>query len=339
MNHAVVIVTYNRLHLLKECLACVCGQTIPFSRVIVVNNCSTDGTKEYLESREDVRVYGRDDVCENVCASKENDAFQEQEASSDADVTQIWLVNETENLGGAGGFYHGMEIAEKCDFDWVLLIDDDAMIAPDYMERLLAVAQGRSDCFSYAGAVFTEGRIDVSHRRRITNRLLYVEQNVPEEAYQQESFSCDEATFCGFLIQGDKMRSLGLPKKEYFLWYDDVEYCLRLSDCGGITVVPSAKLNHKTVLSKEGMVTKGVLHRISWRQYYGYRNRYDTARLHLGKWSAWCILWQYRIFWLLSLLLLHGKDRAQSRNNRKILGDIIRDCKSGQLGQHEEYHY
>ena len=71
-------------------------------------------------------------------------------------------------------------------------------------------------------------------------------------------------------------------KKEYFLWYDDIEYCLRLMDAGGITVVPDAVLQHKTVLSKEGMVAKGVLHRIGWRQYYGYRNRYDTAKDILG---------------------------------------------------------
>lgn len=56
MNNAVVIVTYNRLELLKECLACVCGQTIPFSRVIVVDNHSTDGTAEYLASRTDIEV-------------------------------------------------------------------------------------------------------------------------------------------------------------------------------------------------------------------------------------------------------------------------------------------
>ena len=66
-------------------------------------------------------------------------------------------------------------------------------------------------------------------------------------------------------------------------------------DAGGITVVPDAVLQHKTVLSKEGMVAKGVLHRIGWRQYYGYRNRYDTAKRHLGKLSAAVILWQYRV--------------------------------------------
>ncbi|RHQ00356.1 glycosyltransferase [Roseburia sp. AM51-8] len=305
MNNAVVIVTYNRVELLKECLACVCGQTIPFSRVIVVDNHSTDGTAEFLAAREDLDV--------------------------------IW---EPENLGGAGGFYDGLQRASQVEYDWVLIIDDDAMIAPDYMEKLLDYANAHTGIYGLAGKVVTEGHIDVSHRRRIINRLLYVESNVASEEYQKESFSCDAATFCGLLLQGQKMREIGLPQKGYFLWYDDIEYCLRLQECGGVTVVPAAVLHHKTVLSKEGMVTKGVLHRIGWRQYYGYRNRYDTAKRHLGSLSAWVILWQYRVFWLLSFFMTWKKEtREQGRSNQKILHDVIKDCKAGKLGKHPEYHY
>lgn len=305
MNNAVVIVTYNRVELLKECLACVCGQTIPFSRVIVVDNHSTDGTAEFLAAREDLDV-----------------------------------IREPENLGGAGGFYDGLQRASQGEYDWVLIIDDDAMIAPDYMEKLLDYANAHTGIYGLAGKVVTEGHIDVSHRRRITNRLLYVESNVASEEYQKESFACDAATFCGLLLQGQKMREIGLPQKGYFLWYDDIEYCLRLQECGGVTVVPAAVLHHKTVLSKEGMVTKGVLHRIGWRQYYGYRNRYDTAKRHLGSLSAWVILWQYRVFWLLSFFMTWKKEtREQGRSNQKILHDVIKDCKAGKLGKHPDYHY
>lgn len=305
MNNAVVIVTYNRVELLKECLACVCGQTIPFSRVIVVDNHSTDGTAEFLAAREDLDV-----------------------------------IREPENLGGAGGFYDGLQCASQGEYDWVLIIDDDAMIAPDYMEKLLDYANAHTGIYGLAGKVVTEGHIDVSHRRRITNQLLYVESNVATGEYQKESFSCDAATFCGLLLQGKKMREIGLPQKGYFLWYDDIEYCLRLQECGGVTVVPAAVLHHKTVLSKEGMVTKGVLHRIGWRQYYGYRNRYDTAKRHLGSLSAWVILWQYRVFWLLSFFMTWKKEtREQGRSNQKILHDVIKDCKAGKLGKHPDYHY
>ena len=45
-DYAVVVVTYNRLELLKECLEQVENQTIPAKKVIVVNNASTDGTEQ-----------------------------------------------------------------------------------------------------------------------------------------------------------------------------------------------------------------------------------------------------------------------------------------------------
>ncbi|OQJ74480.1 hypothetical protein BMS83_09665 [Leuconostoc pseudomesenteroides] len=44
------IVTYNRLDLLKESLGAVLGQTKYLNHVIVINNKSNDGTKEYLSS-------------------------------------------------------------------------------------------------------------------------------------------------------------------------------------------------------------------------------------------------------------------------------------------------
>lgn len=49
VNFGIVIVTYNRLELLKECLQHVFMQTYAADQVVVVNNNSTDGTYEYLE--------------------------------------------------------------------------------------------------------------------------------------------------------------------------------------------------------------------------------------------------------------------------------------------------
>ena len=43
-----VIVTYNRLELLKESVAAVMQQTYPLHRVVIVDNHSTDGTDNYL---------------------------------------------------------------------------------------------------------------------------------------------------------------------------------------------------------------------------------------------------------------------------------------------------
>ena len=46
---ACVIVTYNRLEKLRKCLSCYENQSICPSEIIIVNNNSSDGTKEFLE--------------------------------------------------------------------------------------------------------------------------------------------------------------------------------------------------------------------------------------------------------------------------------------------------
>ena len=74
MNIATVVVTYNRLTLLKECIDGLRKQTYMIDEIIIVNNCSTDGTLEWLNGQKNLTV-----------------------------ITQ-------ENLGIADGLYTGMKI-------------------------------------------------------------------------------------------------------------------------------------------------------------------------------------------------------------------------------------
>lgn len=50
MKFGVIIVTYNRLALLKECVSCVLSQTEPFSNICIVDNHSSDGTADWLKN-------------------------------------------------------------------------------------------------------------------------------------------------------------------------------------------------------------------------------------------------------------------------------------------------
>ena len=85
MNFGVIIVTYNRKSLLEECLSCVLRQSVPFFQVCVVDNCSTDGTGEYLDQ----------------LAAR----FKE-----DGGLEGGFLVFHLPgNRGGAGGFAFGLE--------------------------------------------------------------------------------------------------------------------------------------------------------------------------------------------------------------------------------------
>lgn len=205
MKFAVTIVTYNRLELLKECIQQVLSQTVPFSYICIVDNHSTDGTSEYL----DQLAAGTETVFPN------------------AGKPEFHILHLPENIGGAGGFAKGLEDLGKTDCDWILIIDDDAMIAADYIEQLQKAIL-KTNYLAYSGTVTTAGAIDTTHRRFIQCPRLMFYKPVPEEEYAKASFEYDISTFCGLLVNADMVRKIGLPKTEYFIWFDDTEYCLRV---------------------------------------------------------------------------------------------------------------
>lgn len=62
MNVVAVVVTYNRLELLKRNLSCLRRQTVPLTTLVVVDNGSTDGTGVWLDEQEDVKTIHQTNV-------------------------------------------------------------------------------------------------------------------------------------------------------------------------------------------------------------------------------------------------------------------------------------
>ena len=80
-NIYAVVVTYNRLSLLKRAINYLQSQTLPLCGIVVVNNGSTDGTREWLDQQQGLTI-----VHQN-------------------------------NVGGSGGFYTGMKTAYELGAD------------------------------------------------------------------------------------------------------------------------------------------------------------------------------------------------------------------------------
>ena len=104
-NVTAIVVTYNRLPLLKQCLAALRAQTVQGFTVLLVDNASTDGTADYIKT---LAMPGL--VCRNP----------------------------GENLGGAGGFAYGIRAAAELGCEAVWIMDDDTLPEPDALAALLA---------------------------------------------------------------------------------------------------------------------------------------------------------------------------------------------------------
>lgn len=295
-KYAVVIVTYNREQFLRRCIDNVTNQTIAPRSIIVVNNASTDGTKNHLETLD-----------------KQNGIFD--------------IINLPQNIGGAGGFSKGIERALKKNVDCILIIDDDAMIAKDYMEHILRVRQDQQQFKAFAGTVKTNGKIDTFHRRNLKKKGLMF-KNCKEQEYGQPFFVCDIASFCGLVVDIDLIWQIGLPHPEYFILYDDTEYSLRIHQYSKILVATEAELNHETKRN-----TEASPRRYDWKDYYSVRNRLLMVKEH-GNFADQTVnfidLLIHVIFrnWLFGIIKRDGYDW---KYERRLVREAIANAKSRHL--------
>lgn len=103
-----ITVTYNRKELLKKNVEKLLNQTVKLDKIIIIDNFSSDGTKEYI-----------------------NDLVSNNK--------QVEYIRLSENLGGSAGFYEGIKRAYDDNMDFIWGMDDDAFPEADAIEELLKV--------------------------------------------------------------------------------------------------------------------------------------------------------------------------------------------------------
>lgn len=241
-----VVVTYNRKALLKESLAALYAQTRRLDEIIVVDNASTDGTDDVMKEH----------------------------------PTNVNYVRLSENTGGAGGFHEGMEIAFENGHDWIWVMDDDAFPEPDALECLTdCPARVQQNVYALCSAVIAnDGSLSLLHRRIFDAKKMR-EQAVEAARYGEDYFETDTASFVGLLISRRAIEEVGLPLKEFFIYFDDTEYSLRIRKRGLVLTVPASRIIHGEPDAKLWELSTRR-QPFDWKRYYGTKNRIYTYRKH-----------------------------------------------------------
>ena len=248
---AAVVVTYNRKNLLIECLDALLKQTRPVQKIILIDNASTDGTPEFLRERGYL-----------------NNSF-------------IEYTRLPENTGGAGGFHEGVKRGQELGYDWLWLMDDDAEPELNALE-ILSHYFNQNDTAALANLkVGIDGVPQYGHRGwfNFCAWSSQVVKPIDDKALLEETVEIDHASFVGILIKKISVDAIGLPKEDFFIHYDDVEYCSRIRSCGNIILIPASRIIHKDGAGRR-LVTRISFGRTSdrfpidkmWISYFGYRN-------------------------------------------------------------------
>ena len=252
---AAVVVTYNRKNLLIECLeALLSGSRLP-DKIILIDNGSTDETPSLLQEK----GYLKNPL--------------------------IDYIRLPENTGGAGGFYEGVKQGYESGYDWLWLMDDDAEPKEDALEKLSehlsepnvsALANLKIDL---EGKILSThlGFLNPNHKFDFESEIFNQVDNTKINHFKITEIAF--TSFVGVLVSRKAIEQIGFPKKELFIHFDDIEYCLRLMSAGRILAVTDSIMLHKEAASQRAIPKRFLwktLYRPAydklWLSYYGTRN-------------------------------------------------------------------
>lgn len=265
-----VVVTFNRLEHLKLTLARLLETSeADLTKVLVVDNASSDGTGDWLAAQDDPRL----------------------------------VVHRSEiNTGGAGGFETGMRQAvERFDPDWLVVMDDDARPEVDALARFHAGDRTAHDAWA-AAVRHPDGRICDINRPSVNpfwNRAAFIRTalgngregfHLSEKDYQGTAQrAVDAASFVGLFVSRAAIKRVGFPDGRLFVYGDDVLYTLRLRAAGGrIAFDPGLRFEHDFSTIAVGQIRFHPL----WKCYYHHRNLLIVYREAAGLlfWPALLII-------------------------------------------------
>jgi GT2 family glycosyltransferase len=254
----IVVLNWNGLSDTLECLEAVGHLDYPNRHVVVVDNGSTDGSADAIA----------------------------------AGYPSATLIRLGENLGYTGGVNAGLQHAIQNGADYVWLLNNDAVVTPDSLTQLLALAE-RHPRVGLLSPIIRY--YDKPHDIQFAGTLV---EEPPARVPHIHFLEAGAALAGDFVLVGTALlvRStvvtvIGLLDDRYFAYCEDWDYSLRAHAAGfELAVLPSAIVFHKSAGS--------LGHHSPLKEYLMVRNRYLVWRSHLtgcqrrsytGRYLAWAL--------------------------------------------------
>ena len=231
---AVVVLTWNGRELTLDCLRSLEAVATPNTRLIVVDNASTDGTAAAIRER-----YG----------------------------DRVTIVANPSNLGFAGGNNAGIHRALDDGADLVLLLNNDTFVDPAFVDELVAPVlaspevgitgpkiyySAPPDRIWFAGGEISLWRGTARHVGiRETDRGQY---DAPRDV--------DYVSGCALLARREVFAKTGLLDPGYRAYFEDADLCRRAARAGfRCRYVPTAKVWHRISASTGGQLSRAKITR------------------------------------------------------------------------------
>ncbi len=198
----IVVLNWRRPDDTLACLESLHAAALGGARVLVVDNGSHDDTIERIHAR-----------------------FPDQE-----------ILTLLENRGYAGGNNAGIRAALMAGAKAVLLLNNDAVVAPDFLDPLIWVLNSHARIAAVSSATLRPDRetLEVAWLRVHFGHGLIRRIGVhalPSEGYSERR-EVPVVVGCSLLLAADALREVGAFDEAYFAYHEDVDWCFRARDAG-----------------------------------------------------------------------------------------------------------
>lgn len=283
-NIAIIVVTYNRIELLKEVIESLKNQSFKNYQIIVVNNGSTDSTLEWLNSQNDVVTINQD------------------------------------NVGGAGGFYSGIKYAVENGYDYCWIMDDDVICSPTALEELYAAYTSQPNigfvCSRVLGIDGNPMNTPFADMRPSENGY----SDIFDLVVSHSMVKVKNATFVSVFFSTKIVKEVGLPYKEFFIWGDDTEYTGRISSKYPCYVACKSLVTHKRSLQANLEFMQESDPKRLKNYFYYYRNNMFIIKKTQGK-KVFRQTWNSNFYFAIRRFL--RGDKAHSSVLFRALKDVL----------------
>jgi GT2 family glycosyltransferase len=243
---SIVVVNWNGFDVTRECLASLAAIDYTNYEVVLVDNGSADGSADKLA----------------------------------AEFPDTIVLRNRENLGFTGGNNVGMRCALERGTDYILLLNNDTVAAPNFLTELISVAESDERIgilnpkiyyfdpptkLWYAGGVYIPW-IGIG---------THIGAGKSDHPRYSKMKDVSFVTGCAFLIKAAVIREIGLLDERFFYTSEDTDWSIRAIRAGYRALyVPASVIWHKQSYDVKRNAGK------SFRDYYNIRNIILLARKH-----------------------------------------------------------
>jgi GT2 family glycosyltransferase len=258
-----ITVNWNRADDTMECLDSLVKSGVDQSSIIVVDNGSTDGSVELISRK----------------------------------MSSVQIMKMGENLGYIKGVNRGISRALDNGAQMILLMNNDATVDPDAIDKLLEAADGRKEAGILGPKILYYGRNVIWFTGgRFNWRWGFSSHPGMDETdiSGTEDEKVDFITGCAMLVRREVFEEVGLFDESYWMYAEDLDFCLKAFLKGWESwVIPSALAHHK-VSASSGVKGTNVMTRV--RSYYYPKNMLVLVkRLPMSEGSFTRLLGQFLV--------------------------------------------